>query len=63
MRDNIMPDKDRRKAEQERPRPGSPQAAGSEAGRPPKGDPAVERGERLDTGKTIARGGKSRGRR
>jgi hypothetical protein len=24
-------------------------------------DPAVERGERIDTGKTIARGGKERG--
>jgi len=30
-------------------------------GRAPEADPAVERGERIDTGKTIARGGKTHG--
>jgi hypothetical protein len=40
--------------------PADPHGTGT-ADRPVEEDPAVERGERIDTGKTIARGGKETG--
>jgi hypothetical protein len=43
----------------ERGRPGS-DAAGRQS-QTPEAEPAAERGERIDTGKTIARGGKTGG--
>jgi hypothetical protein len=46
------------------PQPGQPSAPrdGGTADHSVEEDPAVERGERIDTGKTIARGGKEAGR-
>jgi len=46
-----------KKAEPTNPNPSPPK----EKEKVDKVDPAVERGERMETGKTIARGGKKKG--
>jgi len=49
-----------KRGEKKRPRPDAPRE-GDTTDHPTEEEPAVERGERIDTGKTIARGGKETG--
>jgi hypothetical protein len=55
-----MADPERREKQRPPRQLGRP-ADGKAADHPVEEDPAVERGERIDTGKTIARGGKESG--
>jgi hypothetical protein len=48
-------------SQREKEKPHQPRADDQPAKKPPEGDPAVERGERLATGKAIARGGNRTG--
>jgi hypothetical protein len=58
-----MTDKTKRARKRPPPRPKQPSIPHEKgkADHPLEEDPAVERGERIDTGKTIHRGGKSAG--
>jgi len=59
--DQIMADAKPKRAKQRPEPPAHDAQPGGKADHPVEQDPAVERGERLDTGKTIARGGKEKG--
>jgi hypothetical protein len=50
-----------RKGSKRRPRPKAANPQGTPEDHPVEQDPAVERGERIQTGKAIARGGKDEG--
>jgi hypothetical protein len=56
-----MPDRIDRNKKRPPERPGRPLAPRGKGDAPVEQDPAVERGERIDTGKTIHRGGKTTG--
>lgn len=51
----------RKKTDRKKPSSTSPDRTKEEPGRSVEEDPAVERGERIATGKQIARGGKTSG--